>query len=363
MNIKIVKFCLFPLFTLIMSLSQAWAEGTWVDCQRSNGYYQFFPATTLQIGKNAIAGDLLGNWVTSTGPTSWLCTPVSNQTAATPQMAVQTYSPYNVVGSIQTDGQTYSVYTSVVKDGLGYIVRWRYTVKGQTSTWYPLTTAAGVYQMPAELFTVNYDSGKSYNVGVDVQVRFVKTASTLTAGSVSAFDPTYMRTYQTYKGATYLGVLTYMIADFKGGGLNISTAGGTCTTPNVNVTLPPVDRSGFRAIGYTAARTDFDLKFNQCPAGLASISYAFTPTSAIKDSVNGVFALDSSSTASGVGLQMLTAQNIPISFNTAYLLTTYDPSVANANYTVPLRVGLYQTNNQVAPGSVSGSVTFTLSYK
>ena len=363
MNIKMVKFFLFPLFTFALSLSQAWADGTWVDCQRTNGYYQFFPATTLQIGKNAVAGDLLGNWVTSAGPTSWLCTPVSNQTAATPQMAVQTYSPYSIVGTTQADGQTYSVYNSVVKAGLGYIARWRYTVKGQTSKWYPLTTAAGVYQMPAELFTVNYDSGKSYNVGVDVQVRFVKTAATLTAGSVSAFDPTYMRTYQTYQGAIYQGGFTYMIADFQSGGLTISTASGTCTTSNVNVTLPPASRSGFRAIGYTTARTDFDIKFSQCPAGLASISYAFTPTTAIKDNTNGVFAPDSSSTASGVGLQMLTAQNIPISFNTAYLLTTYDPSVANASYSVPLRVGLYQTSNQVSPGNVSGSVTFTLSYK
>lgn len=245
---------------------------------------------------------------------------------------------------------------------MGYIARWRYTVKGQTSDWYPLTIATGGQQTPSQLFTVTGD-GSSWNLGVDVQIRFVKTSTSLTAGSTSVFDPMYMRHYQTYGGSTSVGSGTYMIADFLAGGLIISTTGGTCTTSDVTVNLPAVSRTDFSGIGYTAARTDFNLNFTKCPAGLSSISYLFTPTTAIIDNANGVFALASTSTASGVGIQLLDDQNIPLSFNTAYLLTDYDPAQDNANYTVPLRAGLYQTAANVSSGDVRGAVTFTLVYK
>ena len=173
----------------------------------------------------------------------------------------------------------------------------------------------------------------------------------------------YMRHYQVYNSSNSVGSGTYMIAEFLAGGLNISTTGGTCTTSDVSVNLPAVGRSDFTGVGYTAARTDFNLNFTKCPAGLASISYLFTPTTSIVNNANGLFALDSSSTASGVALQLLTDQDIPITFNTAYLLSAYDPTKSNANYSVPLRAGIYQTASDVSSGSLSGAVTFTLSYK
>lgn len=342
----------------------AHADGTWVDCARTSGYYQYFDSTTVQVGKDAAMGDLLGTWLTSANPTAWTCSHRTIYQGYSVPMAVQGYPPYTVWGTTQVDGQTYNVYNTAVKAGLGYIARWRYTVKGQTSDWYPLTVANGVYQTPSQLFTASYDSSApSWYIGVDVQIRFVKTSTSLTAGPTAVFDPMYMRHYQTYNSSASTGGGTYMIAEFLSGGLIISTTGGTCTTSDVNVTLPAVSRSEFTGVGFTTARTDFSLGFTQCPAGLASISYLFTPTTSIVDSAEGLFALDGNATASGVALQLLTDQNIPITFNTSYLLSDYDPSQNNANYTVPLRAGLYQTSDNVSPGSVSGAVTFTLSYK
>lgn len=359
---------LFLLLASLLALTgltrPAFADGTWVNCNRTNGYYQYFDSTSIQVGKDAGVGDLLGTWVTSSNPTAWTCSHVSNYQSYVVPMAVQGYPPYTIWGTTSVDGQSYNVYNTAVKAGLGYIARWRYTVKGQTSDWYPLTVANGVYQTPSQLFNVSYSSSTpSWNIGVDVQVRFVKTSNSLTAGSTSVFDPMYMRTYQTYGGSSFAGGGTYMIADFLAGNLNVITTGGTCTTSNVSVNLPPVSRTDFTGPGFTAARTDFDLKFTKCPAGLASISYLFTPTTTIVNNSIGVFKLDSSSTASGVALQLLNDQDIPLNFNTAYLLSNYDPSVTNGNYTVPLRAGIYQTDNSVSSGSVSGSVTFTLSYK
>lgn len=340
----------------------AQADGTWVDCNRTNGYYQYFDSATVQVGKDAVVGDLLGTWFTSSDPTAWTCNHRANYQSSDIPMAVQGYPPYTIWGTTQIDGQTYNIYNTAVKPGLGYVARWRYTIKGQVSDWYPLTVNNGVYQTPTQLFNASY-SGSSWNVGADVQIRFVKTSASLTAGSLSVFDPIYMRHYQSYQGNTSVGSGTYMIAQFRSGGLVISTTGGTCTTPNVAVDLPPADRASFTGIGHTTSRTDFNLDFKACPAGLASISYLFTPQSSIIDNTQGVFALGSASTAGGVGIQLLNDQDIPLSFNTEYLLSDYDTAQNNANYSVPLRAGLYQTDNDVTPGSINGAVVFTVRYR
>lgn len=341
----------------------AQADGKWVNCSRTSGYYQYFDSTIVQLGKDAQPGDLIGTWLTSSNPTAWICKKTSEMGTSALQMAVQGYPPYTIWGTTQTGGDTYNVYRTAVKAGLGYIARWRYTVKGNTSQWYPLTVSNGVYQTPSELFTISADDDQSFYIGIDVQIRFVKISNALTAGSTAIFDPMYLRHFQIYNGSSDYGTGSYMISEFKAGGLVISTTGGTCTTPNVNVNLPQVGRSEFKRIGTSAARTDFSLNFKQCPAGLASISYSFTPTTNIIDNTNGTFSLDSNSTATGIALQLLTEQNNPIEYNTNYLLTEYDPTRDKADYTVPLKVGLYQISENVMPGNIGGAVSFTLIYK
>ena len=73
--------------------------------------------------------------------------------------------------------------------------------------------------------------------------------------------------------------------------------------------------------------------------------------------------MSSDSTASGVAIQLLNDQDIPMAFNSPYLLVDYDSSKSNVNYSIPLRAGLYQVDTDVSPGSINGAVTFTLIYK
>lgn len=355
---------ILTLITLLIASGGAWADGTWINCVRTSGYYQYFATTSIEVGKDAAVGDLLGTWQTSAGANVWNCTPQNNSQNITPAMGVAGASPYSRQSfSLEVDGQNYSVYNSVVKAGLGYVVRWRYTINGQVSEWIPLTSAPSTQQIPTQLINVSYNNGTSFTISTDVQVRFVKTAATLTAGTTSAFDPIYVRHYQTNGSSSFLGDGTYMIAQFRGGGLNISTTNGTCTTPNVTVTLPEASASDFTGPGSTSARKDFNLAFNNCPAGLGSISYTFIPTTPVLDAANGVVALDASSTATGVGIQLLTENNAPVTYNSAYPLKDYDAAVKNANYTVPMTAGLYQTGSTVTPGDANSSVGFTLSYK
>lgn len=360
---KTILLNILPVLSFAGLYSSAHADGTWINCNRTDGYYQFFDSGSVQAGKDAEVGDVLGDWFTSANPTAWTCSHRKAYENATVPITVQGYPPYTTEGTVSVDGATYTIYNAVGKAGLGYITRWRFTAKGQTSNWYPLTIKTGGQQTPAEFLNISHDANNpQWSFGVDVQTRFVKTSDKLTSGRIPLFDPIYVRHYQNYNGKDDAGTLTYMIAQFRSGQVGIET-GGTCTTSDANVTLPPVSRSKFIGIGSTAARASFDLNLTKCPAGLASINYLFTPTTSIIDNSNGVFALDKSSTASGVGLQLLNNQDSPLNFNTKYHFSDYNSSVDNANYKIPLRVGIYQTENNVNPGSISGAVTFTLSYK
>ncbi|MDQ9127084.1 fimbrial protein [Serratia fonticola] len=362
-----IKLTLLLLLALVLAgiHTPAKAEGYVVNCTRNGGiYYQYFSTTTIQVGNDAQVGDLLGSWITSSDPSAWTCTPVvNNYPNAVVQMSTQGYPPYTVWGSKSVDGATYNVYNTAVKAGLGYVARWRYTIKGTTSAWQPLTIATGGQQDSTTSVTISNTDGP-FTFGVDVQVLFVKTNNVLTAGTTSAFDPIYVRWKQVSNTSvgTQLGSGSYMIADFQAGRL-ITNVGGTCTTPDVAVTLPDVGRTQFTGINSTAGLTPFELKFNNCSSGMNLVQYSFAPTTSVANAANGVVVLNSNSTATGVGMQLLLTPATPVTFGTTYPLTSYDPSVSNGNYTLPLYAALYQTATAVTPGLVNSSITFTASYK
>lgn len=342
------------------------ADGTWIDCDRTSGYYQYFDPLTINVGKDSVVGSVIGGWTYSRNASAWSCAHYPAYQNDAIQLVVQGYSPYAIntaVRSVQVDGETYTVYNTVVKTGLGYIARWRYSAKGEVTEWQPLTSNPATYQDHSQILTLTYGDGSAYPLGLDVQVRFVKTAATLTSGSVTAFDPMYLRHHQIFSGAQSYGTQSYMIADYQTGQLVISSTGGTCTTPDVDVVLPEVNSTQFTGVGSEAGRQGFNLLFNSCPSGLGSIEYTFSPVTSIIDNLNGVVALDGTSTAAGIGVQLLNGEGIPINFDTSYALTQYDPSAQNANYTVPMLAGLYQTDVSVNSGSVSSAINFTLTYK
>lgn len=345
---------------LLAHAGTASAEGIYVNCARNSGYYQYFDSATIQMGRDSKVGDVLGGWFSSPNATAWSCAPNSNYQQPV-QFSVQGYPPYSALSSVNIDGKTYTVYNTVVKTGLGYVARWRYTINGKTTDWQPLTINAGGQQTHPESITVNY-TGTRFYIGVDVQIRFIKTTTGLTAGAIPLFDPMYMRHLQTYNGASAPGDLTYMIAQFKAGNSSI-ISGGTCITPNVNVNLPESSVSQFNGPGSVAGRKAFNLAFNQCPAGLSSIGYSFAATTPVLDATNGVVATNATSTATGIGIQLLRGNTVPVTFGTVYQLDDYDSSIALGNYKVPMIAGLYQTGNQVTAGSVSSAITFTLIYK
>jgi len=354
------------MLALCAGADAARADGTWANCVRdasSSGhiYYQYFDPATVFVPRDTAVGDAMGPWLTAANPAAWRCTPQpALQAAGSIQLSVQGYPPYTREGAIEVDGQSYGVYRS--NDAtLSYIARWRFTVNGEASDWHPLTIAGGGQQTPSTSFAVAYGDGQPFMVGADVQIRLVRRLNSTLPSAVTIVDPMYLRHLQTDGAAISVGSNTYRIAQLRSNTVYL-IAGGTCTTPNVNVTFPTVSSHAFRGVGGTAATTPFKLAFNNCPAGFRSIGYSFAPTTSVLDAARGVVALAASSTATGVGVQLAREDGSPVAFGTVYPLTDYDPGRVGS-YVVPMQASLYQTDATVTPGSVRSAVTFTLDYK
>ena len=322
------------------------------------GNINFLPAV-ISVGRDASPGDLIGQWNSTTASPAWACGK-DNPMHGVLKIGVIVLSSNPIYGTTTADGLSHTIYQTGKKAGLGYILRWRATYKGETSEWQALN---GVEDNPPQTMfgPVEYEDKQQFPLNIDIQIQFVKTSNGLTSGNVQAFDIMMTWPYSDFDDGRFGEKGPSRKVSYPSGNLSI-VSGGTCTTPNVDVVFPPVYPNTFAGIGSTAGMTRFEIQFNNCPAGLNSIGYYFSPTTSVIDPANGVFSLHASSTAQGVGIQLLTADNTPVVFNSTYVLGDYDPSSSN-NYTVPLKAAIYQTDESVTPGEVKGLVTFTLDYK
>jgi major type 1 subunit fimbrin (pilin) len=155
-----------------------------------------------------------------------------------------------------------------------------------------------------------------------------------------------------------------VIFDAKAGGQAIILA-SSCATPNVNISLGKHSLGDFQGINrpMKPAAVGFNVVLNSCPAGLTGIQYRIDPTTSILNVGSGVVALDGSSSASGVGIQLRSGDSgSALQFSTLYPLSGYNPAVGGS-YTIRLLATYYQTNATIRPGTANTSLTFTMSYQ
>lgn len=135
----------------------------------------------------------------------------------------------------------------------------------------------------------------------------------------------------------------------------------TVTTPDVRVNLLSHATSALGGIGSTTQPVDFNVGLNGCAAGM-SIQYTIDPATAVVSSANSVVALDASSSASGVGVQLLnSAGTAPFPLSTKQTLTS--SSSSSMTYSIPLKARYYQTAASVSAGTANSSMFFTLYYQ
>ncbi|WP_232446433.1 fimbrial protein [Burkholderia ubonensis] len=135
-----------------------------------------------------------------------------------------------------------------------------------------------------------------------------------------------------------------------------------CSIPSVNVDMGSIKMSEFSGPSSTAGERSFDVILNSCPPGRNAIYYQFdTTTQIVPGAGNSVVQLNGSSSASGIGLQLLDASGNPVPFGTPSKFSGY--SGQPGNYTMPFRARYYQIAPTIAPGTANTAITITMSYE
>ncbi len=135
----------------------------------------------------------------------------------------------------------------------------------------------------------------------------------------------------------------------------------TCTVSNINVPMGVQPASGFQGINTRMAPRDFAISLNNCPSGINSVKYRIDPTTTIINPTKSVVTLQSNSTASGVGVQILDASSNPLPLGVDNVFSGY--AATGGNYSIPLKAAYYQTGYIAKGGSANTSLTFTMTYQ
>ncbi|WP_080406586.1 fimbrial protein [Burkholderia ubonensis] len=150
------------------------------------------------------------------------------------------------------------------------------------------------------------------------------------------------------------------VAILRTNGTKIKTP--ACSVPSINVDMGAIKMNEFSGPSSTAGDRSFDIQLNSCPPGRNAIYYQFDATTQIVPGAgNSVVQLNGSSSASGIGLQLLDASGNPVPFGAASKFSGY--SGQSGSYTMPFRARYYQIAPTVTPGTANTAITITMSYE
>ncbi|MEM5372073.1 fimbrial protein [Paraburkholderia azotifigens] len=304
-----------------------------------------FPAT-LTVGRDTPVGSVISQWISS----PWIAIPC---TSTKPNPGVGIDAGMLLSGTtgytVSHGGYSYPVYATNYP-GIGIAVGW-----------YDNVSPYGQYDDgPVPLSLSGYVSSGFTVAGGMIYMAFVKTGTisggTLAGQSVAQLVPITATTSGTATNITKF----YGNADtFSFPTMNVVAA--SCTTPDVSVPLGTWSTTSFTGAGSTTTAVGFNVSLNNCPAGMNSISYRVDPTTSVLNSPNSVVALDSSSTATGVGVQLLNNSSNPLPLSSYQTFSGYSSSTGGS-YTIPLKARYYQTGATVGPGPANTSMTLTMQY-
>lgn len=187
-----------------------------------------------------------------------------------------------------------------------------------------------------------------------LKVELIKTGNELRAGQLAAGEAFTVPLTIMRDG----GPLTVTLSSAP---LTLSASGCILTSPDLTVFMPSVPSSRFGQAGDTGGKTGFSLSF-LC----ASNQPVTLKASGIQADDNGIDGnalgilknTEVRQPADGVGIQVL-FNHVPVPLNTqtGLPLGTYSGAVQ-----IPFLARYYQTGNTLAAGSVSASMSVTMSY-
>ena len=292
-------------------------------------------------------GSNIGGWGgAGREPTVFQCS-TGNQSQSTWVYSVAS----KVQGVVYSEaGKTYDVFPTGVQ-GLGYIVG--------------VGDAGGSVYMPmTDPKIKTYQGNFSHSLGFRYQLKFVITGRLTTGTYVIPAQRVGRVTVEDYNSSGNAPILTSELW-LSAVTINVSVKTCTVTTPSINETIPIVNKSAFNGSGSSAGGKDFKISL-MCPASLAlGITLSDVQN---RSNTSSVLSLDSSSTTSGIGLQVLR--------NSGATLVSYGPDSSAigtvnqwmvgtvvGNVDIPLRVHYVQTAPNIVGGRVSAKASFTMSYQ
>lgn len=136
----------------------------------------------------------------------------------------------------------------------------------------------------------------------------------------------------------------------------------SCQAPSIQVSMgDDYQVTEFNKAGSTPRMINFNVGLTKCEQGINSVTYSLDATSQVLDSQKGIVALDSSSTAKGIGLQLIGETGQPLALGTTYTFAGFNSTTTNFN--IPLSATYYRlAGSTLEAGSANASVTFTVNY-
>ena len=331
MNIK-------QLATIIMFLGlSSLSSISWAGCSSTTGSYTVTsPKQTFTVARNKTLGPV--GTVMSIGP--------GPQVPLT--CSVGTTNTYLKFGALLEPSATPGVYKTNVP-GIGIKV-WddfsgNVVVSNDLQKWYNVTTGSSY-------------SGLAFLTNIKMQYYVIGPVET---GTVLFPSNITVEAWANSTASTVGGV-RYNILNWNG---SAAVTAAACETPDIDVNLGTIDR-GIFIKSATSPTKSFNFKINNCSTGITTVSYLFKPApgvSIVGTGNNQYLTLDSSSTAKGLGIQVLYDNGNNVPFNTKTALTGYN--TAGGSYTIAMKARYIRTRNvgDVEVGTASSTAEFEMWYE
>lgn len=122
-----------------------------------------------------------------------------------------------------------------------------------------------------------------------------------------------------------------------------------------------INSMSFARLAPPPRKVRFNIGLNQCRTGIKKVTYSLKANTPVIDAAKGIITLNDSSTAKGIGLQLLNDAGQPIALDTTYPFDAF--TATGTDFKIPLSASYYRlTTEELKAGSANTEVTFIVNY-
>jgi major type 1 subunit fimbrin (pilin) len=326
--------------------------------------------SSLVVPRDIAVGQPLTSWSSVSASNLWNCTNVNNNDNYwNAGLAIAAGSALGgSIGTYSESGTTYPLFATGVP-GIAIVMGFDVARSGNCSG---TTTLAVGNSGPISGLPAGWATGGCYwqnqtgntQVGGTFRIRLIRTSGTVTA---QLLNGTTVATSQAYAGGPSSSIPTS--ASLQGSPVvlfsftPVNIVVGSCMSPDVVVPMGTHSTKELTGPNTFTSSVSFNVSLNNCPAGINTIQYRIDPTTAVAVAAQSVVALDASSGATGIGVQLLNSAGSAAFPLSAFQTFSGYNSATGGSYTIPFKARYYQTASVIVAGTANTSMTVTLNYQ